>query len=615
VPRPRATTYYFSQAGNDQSGTGSQASPWRSLAKAQATLDAHPQGDLALLFERGGVWREQTGLDTAVPNITIADYGTGDKPTFTAFEPIAPVSDWSPVAGYPSLFQRPESVEITWANEGPELDSPFRHGNSLADLSGHEGSWWWNGGTLYVHPRRTAAGQPGDPRTDGKPYELVRTTGPGVRVSGDGSRLENLRAIGWGMIPGGTNQEHGIDCHAWGADRIVVVGCESFYGATHCMTQYSAQGGVVTFVGCRAGLTAYGYGEEIFNTFAEYGGSETIFEACEASYGSLPNALRPENERGGTGFYGHTMGPPYVLGLTIIHNCTIRDQPAGCAAPSTFSDLTPAATLSEVRCFIVNEVFDGGPGSGAAFAIAPPNAARVNGRYVNLQPPFSTQQTLAGWAQQGWAINCTVDADCSAQAAFFSLYNAHGAASTPRLWHCDLRFRSALGQRILLDLYGASAEGSVCNSILACTGGGTLTPNLGGGLLSANAYTGLYPGAAASDPASVSLDSPPAMDERPPCGSPLTCAAGTLPGRVSLAFDRDGRTLPRTAIGPVQSFPCGNCDGSTSTPVLNVRDFTCFLQKFAAADPQANCDGSTASPLLNVRDFICFLQRFAAGCQ
>jgi hypothetical protein len=57
-----------------------------------------------------------------------------------------------------------------------------------------------------------------------------------------------------------------------------------------------------------------------------------------------------------------------------------------------------------------------------------------------------------------------------------------------------------------------------------------------------------------------------------------------------------------------------NCDGSTTPPVLNVADFTCFLTKFAAGDPYANCDGSTTPPVLNVADFTCFLTKFAAGC-
>jgi hypothetical protein len=57
-----------------------------------------------------------------------------------------------------------------------------------------------------------------------------------------------------------------------------------------------------------------------------------------------------------------------------------------------------------------------------------------------------------------------------------------------------------------------------------------------------------------------------------------------------------------------------NCDASSTAPTLNVQDFTCFLQKFAIADPYANCDNSTQTPTLNVLDFSCFLQKYAAGC-
>jgi uncharacterized membrane protein len=64
--------------------------------------------------------------------------------------------------------------------------------------------------------------------------------------------------------------------------------------------------------------------------------------------------------------------------------------------------------------------------------------------------------------------------------------------------------------------------------------------------------------------------------------------------------------------GPAECYP--NCDGSTVTPVLNVNDFTCFLNRYASGDSYANCDGSTAMPVLNVNDFTCFLNRFAAGC-
>lgn len=57
-----------------------------------------------------------------------------------------------------------------------------------------------------------------------------------------------------------------------------------------------------------------------------------------------------------------------------------------------------------------------------------------------------------------------------------------------------------------------------------------------------------------------------------------------------------------------------NCDGSTVQPVLNIGDFVCFINLFAAGDPYANCDGSTVHPVLNVNDFICFINLYAAGC-
>jgi len=76
-------------------------------------------------------------------------------------------------------------------------------------------------------------------------------------------------------------------------------------------------------------------------------------------------------------------------------------------------------------------------------------------------------------------------------------------------------------------------------------------------------------------------------------------------------IDMQNSAVVRSQV-PSPCYP--NCDGSTVPPVLNVNDFVCFLQKYAASDPYANCDQSTIAPILNVNDFICFQQRFAAGC-
>jgi hypothetical protein len=74
-------------------------------------------------------------------------------------------------------------------------------------------------------------------------------------------------------------------------------------------------------------------------------------------------------------------------------------------------------------------------------------------------------------------------------------------------------------------------------------------------------------------------------------------------------------TAAYVQVGPPPPSPCyPNCDESTTQPILNIADFTCFLQRFAAGDPYANCDRGYTPPVLNVGDFTCFLQRFTAGC-
>jgi hypothetical protein len=91
----------------------------------------------------------------------------------------------------------------------------------------------------------------------------------------------------------------------------------------------------------------------------------------------------------------------------------------------------------------------------------------------------------------------------------------------------------------------------------------------------------------------------------------------TAPGNTAF---RGVAFAPEGSGGPA----CyANCDGSTTTPVLNVDDFTCFINNFAIGQSlphaqqisaYANCDGSSTEPVLNVDDFTCFINQFALGC-
>ncbi len=99
----------------------------------------------------------------------------------------------------------------------------------------------------------------------------------------------------------------------------------------------------------------------------------------------------------------------------------------------------------------------------------------------------------------------------------------------------------------------------------------------------------------------------------------VTLTAGSAPGidRFTVRIDdslRPVTLMPDPALSIYAGSCYANCDGSTTQPLLTVADFSCFLDRFAAADPYANCDGSTTAPTLNARDFLCYLNAFAAGC-
>ena len=55
--------------------------------------------------------------------------------------------------------------------------------------------------------------------------------------------------------------------------------------------------------------------------------------------------------------------------------------------------------------------------------------------------------------------------------------------------------------------------------------------------------------------------------------------------------------------------PCyADCDGSGA---LNIFDYICFGNEYAAGNAYADCDGSGS---LNIFDYICFGNEYAAGC-
>lgn len=74
------TTYYISTSGSDSNSGTSSSSPWRSLAKVDATT--FQPGD-RILFQDGDTWTGQLwpkGSGTSTASITIGSYGSGAEP-------------------------------------------------------------------------------------------------------------------------------------------------------------------------------------------------------------------------------------------------------------------------------------------------------------------------------------------------------------------------------------------------------------------------------------------------------------------------------------------------------------------------------------------------------
>ena len=57
-----------------------------------------------------------------------------------------------------------------------------------------------------------------------------------------------------------------------------------------------------------------------------------------------------------------------------------------------------------------------------------------------------------------------------------------------------------------------------------------------------------------------------------------------------------------------------DCDQSTGVGVLDVFDYLCFANAFAAGDRYADCDCSTGPGVLDIFDFLCFGNKFDQGC-
>jgi hypothetical protein len=248
---------------------------------------------------------------------------------------------------------------------------------------------------------------------------------------------------------------------------------------------------------------------------------------------------------------------------------------------ASYTNMNPAGSISsEIRA-----VFDGRQGGYAAFGSSGGRAVIWDGTpnsYTNLHP--------AGAWTYSWINGMTESQQVGAARNFPDWPHA-------AIWHDTAQSFTDVDPP---EAYGYSELLATCGTAQV----GYIAPASG-------VYAGVWFGSAASFH-NLAQHLPPNY------GYSRATSIATDGARYYVGgYAENGLTLRNEAflwIGSVPGACYANCDASTAAPALNVADFTCFLQRYAAGELYANCDLSTAAPLLNVADFTCFLQRYAAGC-
>ncbi len=444
-PLVRATTYYFSQSGNDTTGNGTQGNPYKSIAKAQALHDAAADpANIAFLFKRGDEWNEATGFDVTKKNITVADYGTGAKPLFNKFTIKYNASGWTQ-AGATNRWTRTEASTIAWVrNQAARLTSPYQRMSSTAGVESTPLSWYWVGTTLHVN-----VGVGVNPNTLNLESVADNQTVSGLSMgnNADGCRFQNMRADGWGMNTVGANpQKMGITDYLTGTNAGLLVGCESYYSSTHVMAHNSGagnSGGISTYIDCHAG---YGqnvpFGITVFNTYSDGGLNETIFHDCVAEYGILPSddwvgtaynsTTLVDINPSAFGLYGHIGSGPAPMSLLVSYNMDIPSRAWGCSA-GAFGIAGVTDDLNNIlNCtvFVINETHSPGRlGDGIGMLLASPGMVRRGCRY-EFFPPDVFGGTLSS-SVGGWTINCSFDYNMSQQ----TWYTGHYYTTVPNQYY------------------------------------------------------------------------------------------------------------------------------------------------------------------------------------
>jgi len=589
VPTTQPTIYYFSESGSD-TNVGSQAAPFKTMAKLQSVHDAIVGSDAKtmFLFKRGGVREEATNIIISKDNIIIGDWSDAGSvnlalPRFSYFLLKYNSAGWTLASG--NRYTRAETSTVrALRNQVNHFSPVLIEATSSAECESTSNSFFWGANVLHINLGGT------NPNTLNL-EACADNSNPAFLVgNADKVRIRNIRVDGFGCSA--TAGSYGIKVQNSGPGGVlkttVVENCEVFYSGNHCFGHNEGasgvSGGSCVFLYCRAGLGYNGGSGTCFVSHNGNGGQETIWHCCEATYGALPQISRGYNAttlpRKGTAIFGHSGGGTFKVGLAVVFGLQVYNNPFGCEVGARLNgdNIPDASTLEEVRVF-VNEEMVGNQPCGVL------NLGVKNHAFLNCNWHVQVMSGISNQIPQdstctGWLINCSLTLEKS------NVVWNQGASGPHffRWWHGLVRvIQPVAGVSSMMTISaaqqsGATAAPSFVNSVLAMDPIGGITTRIdtrnNSANLSGNAYAGIlgYTTSGSSqgydaDTVAVQLGDPPSLFLIPDATSSLFRTGAAIPGGYEVEYD--AHWLPRLNTSAPTIGPLGE-KYVTATPTLGL---------------------------------------------
>lgn len=449
APLERPNTYYFSNDSGSDGDACTETDPCQTIAKCQDLITTNV-GNTRCRFNKGEEWNETTGLTLSTNNNTIDSYGTGNKPLFDDFTLSYGAAGWTNDTG--TRYARTEANDIAWLRltndkEGEDYGNNLIRVASAAAVTSTTGSWFWTASTLYVNFGGAA---PDD--VDFALEAVISNTNSGITTSGDGNRVEGIRADGWGAHRTTTApQQHPFLNAGCTTKTNYWKDIEAFYSGSHLIAHNCGDnsGGHLMVNGAVAGFAKYNgaSGDNLFNAYSRDGLQESWFIDIEGRYGTLKSSdwSYATLFQRGQGVFAHTQSASYDIGLMVVNDFVLTNSHTpllSFGSAGRYTDPSPVTDFTQYRSFFVNV---DQPATGNALT-GPSLEWQENQILYGLK--FKQKLNTAGIGAltnyiplNTRVINSDIELDAApVGSTFFALYNTVSTANSLHLLHSSIRF-------------------------------------------------------------------------------------------------------------------------------------------------------------------------------